>query len=375
MIMRPGGPRRVLMSADTVGGVWTYAIELARALGGNGIEVALATLGGRASREQRLEARQIGTVELFESEYRLPWMEQPWADVRRAADWLLELAAQTTPDIVHLNEPVFGALAWPAPTLAVAHSCVVSWWHAVRGTAPPDEWVRYRREMGRGLRAAQRVVAPSRWMLDAVRRFYGVSGGLVIANGRYSADLEPEAKEPLVFAAGRLWDQAKNLLALEPIAETLAWPIYIAGEPCPPGGGNQVTAEHVHLLGQLPPAALAAWLRRASIYAFPARYEPFGLSVLEAALAGCALVLSDLPTLRELWDGAAIFVSPEQPGDLRLALEGLVADSALRQALAMRARRHALQYTPARMGRAYLQIYADLLSSAGSYAEESACAS
>ncbi len=31
----------------------------------------------------------------------------------------------------------------------------------------------------------------------------------------------------------------------------------------------------------------------------PARYEPFGLSVLEAALSGCALVLGDIPSLRE----------------------------------------------------------------------------
>jgi glycosyltransferase involved in cell wall biosynthesis len=301
-------------------------------------------------------------------------MEHPWADVRRAADWLLELAGQTNPDIVHVNEPVFGSLAWPAPALAVAHSCVVSWWHSVWGTAPPENWVRYRREMGRGLRAAQRVVAPSRWMLDAVRRFYGVSGGLVIPNGRCSADLEPQDKEPLVFAAGRLWDPAKNLLALEPVGQTLPWPIYIAGEPRHPSG-EQVTARHVRLLGQLPPEAVAAWLRRASIYAFPARYEPFGLSVLEAALAGCAMVVGDLPTLRELWDGAAIFVSPDRPEELRLALEGLVDDSALRQALAMRARRRALQYTPARMGRAYLEVYADLLSSSGRYAEEPACAS
>ena len=40
-----------------------------------------------------------------------------------------------------------------------------------------------------------------------------------------------------------------------------------------------------------------------------ALYEPFGLAVLEAAQAGCALVLSDIPTFRELWDGAALFVA------------------------------------------------------------------
>ena len=44
------------------------------------------------------------------------------------------------------------------------------------------------------------------------------------------------------------------------------------------------------------------------IFVSVARYEPFGLAVLEAAQAGCALVLSDIPTFRELWGGAALFV-------------------------------------------------------------------
>jgi glycogen synthase len=372
---RPRSPRRILMTADTVGGVWTYAIDLTRTLAETGVEVALATMGARPSEEQRRQAREIPGAELFDSTYRLPWMDHPWADVQLATDWLLDLAARTRADLVHLNEPVFGSAPWPVPTVAVAHSCVVSWWQSVWGTPPPEEWSRYQREMGRGLRAAHQVVAPSRWMLETVRRNYQVAGGLVIPNGRHAADLYPESKDPVVFAAGRLWDPAKNLLVLEEVANRLAWPIYVAGEPRHPGSTRQVAAEQLRLLGQLSPDALAAWLRRASIYAFPARYEPFGLSVLEAALAGCALVLGDLPTLRELWDGAALFVPSDQPEDLRLALEGLIEDGALRQALAMRARRRALQYTPSRMGRAYLELYADLLSEAGTYVEETACAS
>jgi glycogen(starch) synthase len=148
----------------------------------------------------------------------------------------------------------------------------------------------------------------------------------------------------------------------------------VAGEARHPGSTQQIAADHLHLLGQITADAAAARFRRASIYAFPARYEPFGLSVLEAALAGCALVLGDIPTLRELWEGAAVFVPPDQPEDLRVALKGLIEDAALRQALAMRARRRALRFTPSRMGQAYLEVYADLLSQSRTYAEETACA-
>ena len=60
---------------------------------------------------------------------------------------------------------------------------------------------------------------------------------------------------------------------------------------------------------------------RAAIYALPARYEPFGLSILEAALSGCALVIGDIPSLREIWADAALFV-PSDGHDAPLAHVG-----------------------------------------------------
>ena len=63
----------------------------------------------------------------------------------------------------------------------------------------------------------------------------------------------------------------------------------------------------------------------AAIYALPARYEPFGLSVLEAAQHGCALVLGDIDSLRENWDGAALFVDPDDAGALAASWARLAA--------------------------------------------------
>jgi glycogen synthase len=375
MILQTRTPSRVLMTADTVGGVWTYAMELARALGAEGIEVSLATMGGPLNAEQRQEAHEVPTLQLHESRYRLPWMEQPWEDVKLAGDWLLDLAARLRPDVVHLNEPVYASLPWSAPSVAVAHSCVLSWWENVRRSAVPAEWRQYREEMRRGLAHASEVVAPSAWMLKTLQRNYGVLGGRVIANGRDAGDFAPAAKVPLVFAAGRLWDPAKNLLALEAVAEGLPWPVYVAGEPSHPDGNAGITASHLHLLGKLPSRTVATWLRSASVYAFPARYEPFGLSILEAALAGCTLVLGDIPTLRELWDGAAVFVSPEHPDTLRTALTGLIDDPELRQALSMRARKRALALTPGRMAKGYLGLYTELITQPSLRTEEPACAS
>src|SRR5690606_4941860 len=123
---------------------------------------------------------------------RLEWQDDPWRDVTRAGHWLLELEAARAPDIVHLNGFAHGSLPFSAPKVVVAHSCVVSWWHAVRGEAPPTSWERYRLEVSAGLAGADHVVAPTSWMLEEVGRHYGEPArGEVIHNGRSPALFSP----------------------------------------------------------------------------------------------------------------------------------------------------------------------------------------
>jgi glycogen(starch) synthase len=368
---------KILLTADTVGGVWPHTLELARALHRHGVGVVVAAMGGRLTDTQGREASSVPGLTLRAAPFRLPWMEEPWDDVARAGEWLVELAATSGCDLAHLSEPVFAALPWPVPTVAVGHSCVLSWFAAVRGEEAPAEWDRYRRAMTAGFRAADAVVAPSRAMLGALERHYGVHGGMVITNGRSPERFAPGRKEPVVLTAGRLWDPAKNIALLAEVAPHLPWPVLAAGEARSPDGAAAPAAGAVHHLGALGPTAMAEQFARAAVYALPARYEPFGQSVLEAALAGCALVLGDIPSLRELWDGVALFVSPDDPAALRHALESLIGDPSLRGALSMDARRRALARSPERMARGYLRVYDQVRSSARATRsrEAPACAS
>ena len=129
---------------------------------------------------------------------------------------------------------------------------------------------------------------------------------------------------------------------------------------------------HTRLLGRLSQRALAAWLGRAAIYCLPARYEPFGLSVLEAALSGCTLVLGDIPSLREIWRHRAVFVPPDDPEALEEALSRLIADPDRRASLAAGSRARALQLTSERMVEAYLAAYGEVLAAHGAVMEEAA---
>lgn len=363
---RRGRPLRILMTADTLGGTWTHALGLARALHADGHRVTLATMGRLPDRAQRRDAAAIAGLDLHASAFRLVWMDDPWDDVAAAADWLGGLAERLRPDVVHLNDLGHGHLAWRAPVLTVVHSCVLSWWRAVHGVAAPGRWARYATHVRRSLAAADYVAAPTQAMLDQARRLYGpLRAAGVIANASDAPPPPCARREPLVLCAGRLWDEAKNVAALAAVAPRLAWPVLLAGASEPPHAARpQPPLRNVTRLGQLDGAALRRWLVRAPIYALPARYEPFGLSVLEAAQAGCALVLGDIPSLRENWDGAALFVAPDDLDALAATLERLIADEALRSRLGAAAAARAAQsrFAPRTMAAAYLEAYADLLA-------------
>lgn len=331
-------PPKVLLTADTVGGVWTYALDLVRALPQT--QFCLATMGRPLSPDQATEANALPNVEVKESAFRLEWMDDPWDDVRVAGEWLLELEADFRPDLIHLNGLVQGALPFAAPKMLVVHSCVLSWWRAVKGDDAPPSWTRYAEEVQRSLRAVDLVAAPSRAMLREAEELYGpFKASVAIPNGRKG--FAPGPKEPFVFAAGRMWDEAKNIAILASAA--CEWPIHIAGEGAP--------------MGRLPMAEIRDWMSRAAIYALPARYEPFGLSVLEAALSGCALVLGDIPSLRENWNGAALFVHPDDKVGLEAALQRLIAVPHLREGLGHAAQERAREFSAGRFGNAYRNLY------------------
>ncbi len=364
---------RILMTADGIGGVWTYVLELGGWLTSHGVEVTVASMGSSLKPEQR-RALTTRNIRLEESTYRLEWMDEPWDDVRAAGEWLLALEARHRPDVIHLNGFAHGALPFKAPVVSVAHSSVESWWRAVYGCSAPQSYERYRQELRRGLRGAARIVAPTRAMLSALvehepwlqRELSRLAANspwtraTVIENGIGPRDLNEEEKQPFVFCAGRLWDRAKNVTLLAKAAPTISWPIRCAGGAAQEGVRADVDVSSLDLLGELSLDQVKFWMQTAAVYAAPSIYEPFGLSILEAAAAGCALVLSDIPSLRELWAGACLFADPRDPEAWSCALRSLIAAPTLRRRLALGARARAQRYSAERMARAYLRTYENM---------------
>ena len=349
---------RVLMTTDAVGGVWQYSLELAAALE---VEVVLAVLGPAPGAEQRMAAEVAG-VQLVDTGLPLDWLSDGPQAVLAAGEAVARLAHQVGADLVHLNTPALAVARFGQPVVAVNHGCLGTWWEVVRGGAVDPALAWLPELVGRGLRAADRVVAPTRAYAEATARRYGLAvTPAAVHNGRTAMPLPDAQSFPGALTVGRLWDEVKDTATLDAAAALLDAPFVAIGATRAPHGAT-VTPAHLQATGPLPAAEIAQWLARRPVFVSAARFEPFGLAVLEAAQAGCPLVLSDIPTFRELWDGAATFVSPGDAPGFAGATAALLADPARHAAQGAAARQRAARYTPAATAAAMADIYRDALS-------------
>jgi glycosyltransferase involved in cell wall biosynthesis len=349
---------RLLLVTDTVGGVWVYSVELARALEPLGIDTVLAVAGPPPSAEQRKAA---GALRLIDTGLPLEWLDTRPQDIARAGEELARIADGERIDVIQTSSAALLAHArFDQPCVAVQHSCVATWWDAVKGTRLPKDFEWRRDLVARGLDAADAIVTPTRAFATATERAYGVTSVRAVHNGRTAAAANPLPKGDFAFAAGRLWDEGKNVTTLDHAAARIAAPFQAAGSTVGPNGAS-VALQHLTPVGELSGEKLAGVLAAKPIFASAALYEPFGLSVLEAAQAGCALVLSDIPTHRELWDGAALFAEPRADERFAGIISRLLTNPGERERLGRSARERASRYSPARMARQMADIYAQAL--------------
>jgi glycosyltransferase involved in cell wall biosynthesis len=361
---------RVLLTADAVGGVWTYALDLAGGLAAQGVETALAVLGPAPAADQEEAARAVPGLRLLPTDLPLDWLAEMPEEVEAAGAALAALAAETRADVVHLHSPALaaGATRFPAPVVASCHSCVGTWWDAMRGGQPlPPDFAWRARLVARGCVNADALLAPTAAFAATTARFYGLPEmPAVVRNGRRPSPLAAGGAAPFAFTAGRLWDEGKDLAALDRAAERLGASVpVLAGGPTEGPGGARIALRHVRTLGRLGGDGVARRLAERPVFVSAARYEPFGLAVLEAAQAGCALVLSDIPTFRELWDGAADFVPAGNDEAIAAAIARAERDPAHRARLGAAARARAGRYTVEAMAAETAATYRALLRRAG----------
>ncbi|HEX8061878.1 MAG TPA: glycosyltransferase family 4 protein [Allosphingosinicella sp.] len=353
---------RILITTESAGGLWQYSLDLARGLSRLGHETVLALTGPAATADRLKATGAVPGLQIVDTGLPLDRLAKTEASMVRSAEALAALAAETGSDIVHLNMPALAALAdFGRPVVAVLHSCVASWWEAVQGAALPADFAWRSELLGDGLKAAGAVVAPTAAFGAVAQRHHRLeTAPRTVHHGRSPFTVPNGVPHDFVFTAGQLWDEGKNFGMLDAAAGRIGVPVRAAGPVAGPNGA-QVLFDNIHCLGTLGEEELGRWLSARPVFVSAALHEPFGMAVLEAASAGCALILSDIPTFRELWDEVAIFVDPRDEDGFTRAIGDLVGDDFERAVLGRAARERSARYTPDAMAAQMASLYRGLL--------------
>jgi len=281
-------------------------------------------------------------------------------DVRRTRESVARVAASGF-DLIHANQFAAACADVDVPVVLTLHSDVLSWRRWTLGTSGvPAEWQAYVRLVREALERATCVVAVSSFLADQVHDLYGCIRDIRVIHNGWSATSTSGSKQPITLVAGRMWDAAKNLALAARAAQ--GWSpgdVLVAGElRHPEAGSSAEVPPPLRPLGHLRRRALERVLDQASVYLSPARYDPFGLLPLQAAQHGCALLLADIPSYRELWNDAATFFRSDDAADLQRAWRALLADPARRVELGEAARaRAAACFSATRMAADYREVY------------------
>lgn len=357
---------RILLTTETMGGVWTFTTELATELMQRGHAVALVSLGGQPSHEQQAwcAAQNLAYGPSFQftaTNVPLEWTEKNEFVFTQGAGVLFHVARQFRPDLLHSNQFCFGALSLDIPKLVTAHSDVLSWAGACRPRGlEQSRWLRqYRSLVTQGLQSCDAVASPTRWMaLELTRHYNDLPPSYLIRHGRSLDAPESRLRSVQAVTVGRLSDEAKNIEMLRAVNAPI--PIYVAGDRrC----GGSVTLRQMGraiLLGALPQSSLLALLARSSIYIATSVYEPFGIAPLEAALCGCAVLANDIPSLREVWGDDALYF--DGPRSLSMLLHQLNREERRLAEARQRSFARANELTAQRMADGYEALYRALLA-------------
>jgi glycogen(starch) synthase len=361
---------RVLITTDTVGGVWTFTRQLTSDLLQRGHQVALVSFGRMPSESQSrwgaVTCAAFGKSFCYiPSEAPLEWMQENEHAYSAALPALSAAIDRTDPEVLLSSQFCFGKLPIAIPKVVVAHSDVLSWSKSCgKAPLPASDWLNtYLRLVGDGLEQTDAVVAPTHWMLAALAEHFTLpQHALVILNGRtLEHGSSPPAKKLQAATAGRFWDEAKNLSVLEQFESPV--PILLAGSYALGSTKGTLNSASVTLLDELSEADVLSLFLESSIYLCSSIYEPFGLAPVEAALCGCAVVANDIPSLREVWGECASFY--QDVPSLRSILQMLTDPRAL-QAAQARSLERARMLSSSRMTERYLNLFERLLQSSRS---------
>lgn len=248
------------------------------------------------------------------------------------------------------HEPNFVALPYDGPLALTIHdlSCFD------HPEMHPRERVRLmQREMPASIARADRIIVISEATRQALRRWFDVPEEKIgitplAADSRFHPRERTELEAPLaglglapgayLLSVGTL-EPRKNLTALFaaygglPDSLRQRYPLAVAGlsgwhqEGLLKTAASLVRKGEIRFLGYVQDALIPALYAGAAAFAYPSRYEGFGLPPLEAMASGVPVIVSNRTSLPEVVGEAGLMVDPDDVDGLREGLRQLLENT------------------------------------------------
>ncbi len=338
--------------------------------------------GGTGAGEQRRIALYRG---MREAVIRIPLVRRLGRDLRTAVNYGRQRLSGERYDIY------FEPNSIPLPELLARRTVTMVFdlsvllhpeWH------PTDRVRLFRKRFPRGLERTARVLTATRYVKEQVMEHLGVPAERIsvtpISCNKevFHARETPGGDERLArLGVPRSYlafvgsvEPRKNITGL--LRAFLLLPKALQAEVSlvfcgPPGWKNREVFELVERGGlrdrilwlpYLPDEEVCLLYQHALALVFPSFYEGFGLPPLEAMSAGCPVVVSGIPSHRELCGEAAEFVDPGSPDDIARGIRRVCEDAAHRAGLKARGLERAEGYSWARTALQTLEVFREVAS-------------
>ena len=329
----------------------------------------LAALRRIAPEHEYVELNWGGDV-VMRLDRRLRW--QQWDVPRRAK--------RMRADVLHV--PGFDAPLWrPCPTVLTVHDLIGMIFPA---NLPPASRFYWSKWLPFAARFAHRIIADSDATRRDILRLLRVPPERVtVIQLGVDPRFQPQAQPAIEACRARHTLPARFILylgTLEPrkgidtlidafasLAHAHPHDLVLAGkrgwywEPLFDRMRKLGLADRVHVIDYVADDDLPSLYSAAAVFAFPSRYEGFGLPVLEAMACSAPVVCSNASSLPEVIGDAAISIRPDDTDGLARALESVLGDDRLRNDLREKGLQQAQRFTWEKTAQATLAVYRALI--------------
>lgn len=119
--------------------------------------------------------------------------------------------------------------------------------------------------------------------------------------------------------------------------------------------------DSVKFVGYVHDDDLPGYYNAAECFVFPSLYEGFGIPLLEAMKSGCPVITSNISSMPEVVEDAAILVNPSVPQELTAAIEKVITSPVLANELREKGRKQSEKFSWKSSARELHQLFEDLL--------------